>query len=121
VLVEQAFVQIVDYAAKYSPPGSPIKVMARRNGSDVVLSVSDCGVGLTAEENEKLGERFFRGARHAGTTSGSGLGLWIAKAFVTANGGRIEAVSSGADQGTAVSVYLPFAGSAHQSEVEADD
>ncbi len=110
VLVEQAFVQIVDNAAKYSPPGSPIKVTARRNGSDVILSVSDCGVGLTAEENEKLGERFFRGARHAGTTSGSGLGLWIAKAFVTANGGRIEAMSSGADRGTSVSIYLPYAG-----------
>ena len=121
VLVEQAFVQIVDNAAKYSPPGSPINVTARRNGSDVILSVSDSGVGLTAEENEKLGQRFFRGARHAGTTSGSGLGLWIAKAFVTANGGRIEAVSSGADRGTAVSVYLPFAGSAHQPEVEPDD
>ena len=121
VLIEQAFVQIVDNAAKYSPPGSPIKITARRNGSDVILSVSDCGVGLTAEENEKLGERFFRGARHAGTTSGSGLGLWIAKAFVSANGGRIEAVSSGADRGTSVSVYLPYAASALQPEVEADD
>lgn len=121
VLVEQAFVQIVDNAAKYSPLGSPIKITARRNGSDVILSVSDCGVGLTAEENEKLGERFFRGARHAGTTSGSGLGLWIAKAFVSANGGRIEAVSSGADRGTSVSVYLPYAASALQPEVEADD
>jgi two-component system sensor histidine kinase KdpD len=121
VLVEQAFAQIVDNAAKYSPPGSPIKVTARLNGSDVVLAVSDCGVGLTAEENERLGERFFRGARHATTTSGSGLGLWIAKAFVTANGGRIEAVSSGVGRGTAVSLYLPCAGPAHQSEVETDD
>ncbi len=121
VLVEQAFAQIVDNAAKYSPPGSPIKIAARRNGSDVILSVGDSGVGLTAEENARLGERFFRGARHAGTTSGSGLGLWIAKAFVTANGGRIEAVSAGADCGTNVSIYLPFAGSANQPEVEADD
>ena len=121
VLVEQAFVQIVDNAAKYSASGSPIKITARRDGNDVILSVSDCGVGLTAEENEKLGERFFRGARHAGTTSGSGLGLWIAKAFVSANGGRIEAVSSGADRGTSVSIYLPYAASALQPEVEGDD
>ena len=121
VLVEQAFAQIVDNAAKYSPPGSPIRVTARRNGSDVVLSVSDRGVGLTAEESEKLGERFFRSGRHAQTTSGSGLGLWIAKAFIIANGGRIEAKSSGADRGTSVSVHLPCAGSARQPEVEADD
>ena len=116
VLVEQAFVQIVDNAAKYSPTGSPIIIAAKRNGRDVVLSVQDQGVGLTAEENAQLGERFFRGARHAATTSGSGLGLWIAKAFVTANGGKIQAVSAGADRGTTVSIHLPFATPASQPE-----
>jgi two-component system, OmpR family, sensor histidine kinase KdpD len=121
VLVEQAFVQIVDNAAKYSPPGSPIAVAAKRNGRDVVLSVHDRGVGLTAEENAQLGERFFRGARHAATTSGSGLGLWIAKAFVTANGGKLQAESSGADQGTTVSIHLPFATPASQPEIGPDD
>src|SRR6266849_4492732 len=117
VLVEQAFGQIVDNAAKYSPPGSPITVAAKRNGRDVVLSVHDHGVGLTAAENAQLGERFFRGARHAATTSGSGLGLWIAKAFVGANGGKIQAESAGADQGTTVSIHLPFATPASQPEV----
>ena len=121
VLVEQAFVQIVDNAAKYSPAGSPIIVAAKRNGHDVMLSVHDDGVGLTAEENAHLGERFFRGARHAATTSGSGLGLWIAKAFVTANGGKIEAESSGADLGTTVSIHLPYATPASQPEVDPDD
>ena len=121
VLVEQAFVQIVDNAAKYSPMGSPIVIAAKRNGRDVVLSVQDQGVGLTAEENAQLGERFFRGARHAATTSGSGLGLWIAKAFVSANGGKIQAVSPGADHGTTVSIHLPFATPASQPEVGPDD
>src|SRR5258707_900051 len=121
VLVEQAFAQIVDNAAKYSPPGSPIAVAAKCNDRDVVLSVHDDGVGLTAEENAQLGERFFRGARHAATTSGSGLGLWIAKAFVTANGGKIEAASAGADQGTTVSILLPFATPASQPEVGPDE
>src|SRR3981081_317380 len=65
VLVEQAFVQIVHNAAKYSPTGSPIIIAAKRNGRDVVLSVQDQGVGLTAEENAQLGARFFRGAGHA--------------------------------------------------------
>jgi len=121
VLVEQAFGQIVDNAAKYSPPGSPITVAAKRNGRDIVLSVRDEGAGLTAQESKQLGERFFRGARHATTTSGSGLGLWIAKAFVSANGGKIEAASAGADQGTTVSIHLPFATPASQPEVDADD
>jgi len=121
VLVEQAFVQIVDNAAKYSPTGSPITVAAKLNGRDVVLSVLDHGVGLTVAENAQLGERFFRGARHAATTSGSGLGLWIAKAFVGANGGKIQAESSGPDQGTTVSIHLPFGTPASQPEVGPDD
>jgi two-component system sensor histidine kinase KdpD len=121
VLVEQALVQVVDNAAKYSSPGSPIVIAAKRNGRDVVLSVKDQGVGLTPEESAQLGERFFRGARHAATTSGSGLGLWIAKAFVTANGGKIQAVSAGADHGAVVSIHLPFATPANQPEVGPDD
>jgi two-component system sensor histidine kinase KdpD len=121
VLVEQALVQIVDNAAKYSPPGSPIAIAAKRNGHDVVLAVHDQGSGLTAEETSQIGERFFRGPRLAATTSGSGLGLWIAKAFVTANGGKVQAESSGVDQGTTVSIHLPFATPANQPEVGPDD
>jgi two-component system sensor histidine kinase KdpD len=108
VLIGQAFVQIVDNAAKYSPHGSTITVEARRNGRNVVLSVHDAGAGLTAEENDQIGQRFFRGPRHQATSSGSGLGLWIAKAFVGVNGGKIQAMSAGADQGTTVSIYLPL-------------
>src|SRR5262245_61328000 len=121
VLVEQAFVQIVDNAAKYSSPGAPITVAAKRNGHDVVLSVHGEGVGLTAEENAQLGQRFFRGPRHAASTSGSGLGLWIAKAFVGANGGKLLADSAGADRGTTVSIHLPYGTPTTQPEVGPDD
>lgn len=121
VLVEQAFVQIVDNAAKYSPSGSIIDVSAKRNGHDVVLTVHDNGVGLTTEEKTRLGERFFRGPRHVPTTSGSGLGLWIAKAFVLANGGKLQAVSAGANQGTTVSIHLPMAPDSLQPEAVLDD
>jgi two-component system, OmpR family, sensor histidine kinase KdpD len=121
VLIEQAFVQIVDNAAKYSPPGTPITIAAKRNGHDVVLSVHDEGVGLTAEESARLGERFFRGARHAATTSGSGLGLWIAKAFVSANGGTVQAASLGADRGSTLSIHLPYGTPENQPEDGPDD
>jgi two-component system, OmpR family, sensor histidine kinase KdpD len=121
VLVEQAFVQIVDNAAKYSPAGSPITVAAKRNGSHVVLSVRDQGAGLTAQESAQLYERFFRGQRQLSTTSGSGLGLWIAQAFVSANGGKIEAASAGVDHGTTVAIHLPFATPTSEPEVGPDD
>jgi two-component system sensor histidine kinase KdpD len=105
--VEQALVQIIDNAAKYSPDGAPIRVTAHPNGQSVVLSVHDRGAGLTAEEKRQVGGRFFRGPRHAAATSGSGLGLWIAHAFISANGGKVEVESDGADRGTTVSIHLP--------------
>jgi two-component system sensor histidine kinase KdpD len=107
--VEQALVQILDNAAKYSSAGSPIRVTARPNGQVVVLSVHDRGAGLTDEERRQVGGRFFRGPRHAATTSGSGLGLWIANAFINANGGKVEVESEGVDRGAAISIHLPIA------------
>ena len=56
-----------------------------------------------------------------GTFAGSGLGLWIAKAFVGANGGRLQANSDGADQGTTVSLFLPYNADVTQPEAAPDD
>jgi len=87
----------------------------------VVLSVQDRGSGLSREEKRKVGGRFFRGPRHAATTSGSGLGLWIANAFVTANGGKIEVESAGVERGTTVSIHLPLPDEAHSTETTIDE
>ena len=107
VLVQQALVQIFDNAAKYSPPGSQISVAARARDGRMVLSVSDQGSGLTPQETEQIWGRFVRNPRHAATTSGSGLGLWIANAFITANGGKMNAVSDGPGLGTTLAIELP--------------
>jgi two-component system, OmpR family, sensor histidine kinase KdpD len=119
--VEQALVQILDNAAKYSEIGSPIDVTARPNGQTVALSVHDRGAGLTEAERQQVGERFFRGPRHAATTSGSGLGLWIAEAFVTANGGKVEVESEGADRGTTVTIHLPLSPHTAHMDVGPDE
>jgi two-component system sensor histidine kinase KdpD len=105
--IEQALVQILDNAAKYSADGAPIRVAAHPNGQTVVLSVHDCGAGLSGDEKRLVGGRFFRGPRHAATTPGSGLGLWIANAFISANGGKVEVESDGVDRGATVSIHLP--------------
>jgi anti-sigma regulatory factor (Ser/Thr protein kinase) len=105
--VVQALVQILDNAAKYSNDAAPIRVTAHADEQAVLISVHDCGAGLTVDEKRQVGERFFRGPRHATTTSGSGLGLWIANAFITANGGKVEVESAGAGRGTTVSIHLP--------------
>jgi K+-sensing histidine kinase KdpD len=120
--VVQALVQIIDNAAKYSPVGSPIRIAAHTHtaahGRAVVLSVHDSGAGLSPEERRQVGGRFFRGPRHAAATSGSGLGLWITKAFISANGGRVEVESDGVDRGTTVSIHLPMSAEEIMPEAE---
>jgi two-component system sensor histidine kinase KdpD len=116
VLIEKALGQLLTNAAKYSPPGSRITVRGWRDGETLALAVSDEGAGLTADDSAHLGERFFRGRRHVQTTPGSGLGFWIASAFVTANGGTIEATSPGEDKGTTVTMRLPIPANVEQLE-----
>lgn len=107
VLVEQALGQLLENAAKYSPTGTTITIASRRQDDHVVLSVSDQGSGLTAEEKEQLGKRSFRGRRQSAGAAGSGLGLWIATSFIAANGGTLVAESPGPDRGTTISLKLP--------------
>jgi len=115
-------VQIFDNAAKYSPAGSQISVAARARDGRMILSVSDQGSGLTAAEAPKIWERFVRGPRHAAITSGSGLGLWIANAFIAANGGKMNAVSDGPDLGTTISIELQVTqATVRQMESDADE
>lgn len=119
-LIEQALGQVLDNAAKFSPEGSPIALTARRARDEVTIAVSDRGQGFAADDATRLGERFYRGARTAATTAGSGLGLWIASAFLRANGGRVEWLSAGEGQGATVSLRMPApapTGEARQREL----
>ena len=122
VLVQQALIQIFDNAAKYSPPASEIEITAHAFGERLGISVADTGKGLTADEKSKMWNRFFRGERHTTNTSGSGLGLWIASAFVAANDGAVSAASDGPGQGARISIELPVAQAAiSQMEADADE
>jgi K+-sensing histidine kinase KdpD len=109
ILLEQAIGQLIDNAVKYSPAGSEIAVVAHGEEGEVVLSVTDKGVGLTEEEASHLFRRAYRGRRHLGSVPGLGLGLWIARIFVAVNGGALSADSPGPSQGTTMSIRLPIA------------
>jgi two-component system, OmpR family, sensor histidine kinase KdpD len=108
-LVEEAFGQLLENAAKYSPPGSTISITAQAGPGRVILSISDSGAGITAEERAQLGRRSFRGERHRATVPGSGHGFWIASTFVKANDGSIDITSEGEGKGTTASIILPEA------------
>jgi two-component system, OmpR family, sensor histidine kinase KdpD len=121
VLIEKALGQLLANSAKYSPAGSKITVRGQRDGSTLVLAVTDQGAGLSTDDSAHLGERFFRGRRHIQTTPGSGLGFWIANAFVAANGGSIDAASAGENKGTTMTMRLPIPANVEQLESISSD
>jgi signal transduction histidine kinase len=94
----QALSNLLDNAAKFSPPGSPIEVIAEAQGTELVIKVRDHGPGLSPEHWERVFERFYKvdpaRPRNAG---GSGLGLSITRHLVLAQKGRIwtEAADGG--------------------------
>jgi two-component system sensor histidine kinase KdpD len=108
VLMERALGQILDNAAKYSPDGSVITVRGQHELNQFVITVTDQGAGLDADDRSLLGQKFFRGNRYSQITSGLGLGFWIANAFVAANNGTMEAASEGENKGMTVTIRLPL-------------
>lgn len=104
VLVERVFCNLLDNAARFSPPDTPITVELAREGAMVVVSVRDHGPGFAAG-GERAFELFERGARVA-PVAGVGLGLAICRAVVEAHGGWIGA-GNAADGGACVRFALP--------------
>jgi two-component system sensor histidine kinase KdpD len=87
VLLEQVFVNLLENAAKHTPPGTPIDIGAELGDGEVIVRVADRGAGVPAGEAERVFDKFQRVGSTAGT--GVGLGLTICRGIVTAHGGRI--------------------------------
>jgi two-component system, OmpR family, sensor histidine kinase BaeS len=104
----QVLNNLLDNAVRYSPPGSTITVEVRQNGDECQCSVHDCGAGIPAEHLPFIFERFYRAdASRNRQSGGAGLGLAIARALVSAHGGRIDAESTPGN-GTTLRFILPF-------------
>jgi two-component system sensor histidine kinase KdpD len=89
-LMEQVFVNLLENAAKYTPPGTPVHVSAVAYAGEVIVSVEDEGPGLPPGDEDALFGKFQRGAPE-GAVGGVGLGLAICRAIVKLHGGRIWA------------------------------
>jgi two-component system sensor histidine kinase KdpD len=98
---------LVDNAAKYSPPDAPIDVLVRREDDDAVIEVGDRGPGIPLDRVDDVFRRFTRW-RPAGyeETPGAGLGLFLSRSHVLAQGGRLDVVDRD-DGGTILRISLP--------------
>ena len=106
-LMRRALVNLLENAAKYSTAGADIRISAAADDGEVRLDVTDAGVGIDSTELTRIFDQFYRGVQPAKDIPGSGLGLAICRAFVEANGGRVEAMSQGRGLGATFRVTLP--------------
>ena len=109
-LLEQAVINLVDNAIKYSDPGGHVRLAAARDGEELVLSVIDEGTGIEAAHLPRLFERFYRVDKaRSRKLGGTGLGLSIVKHIVQAHGGGIT-VESTPGVGSTFTIRLPADG-----------
>jgi PAS domain S-box-containing protein len=104
--VQQALSNLIGNAIKFSPAGSKIVVVPRKEADVVVISVVDTGKGIAAEQLPRVFDRYWQSSRT--DRQGAGLGLAIAKGIVEAHGGRIW-IDSKPGEGTTASFTLPLA------------
>jgi PAS domain S-box-containing protein len=106
----QVVANLLTNAAKYTPPGGKITITGSQRDSDIVLSVRDNGIGMTAETLEHAFERFVQGRQGVDRAQGGlGLGLSIVQSLVQRHGGSVEARSDGPGGGSELIVRLPSA------------
>lgn len=114
--IEQIFFNLLDNAVKFSLSGGPIKIQMEAGEEEIMLSVTDPGVGIPAAKLDRIFQKFHRlDSDDARETYGHGLGLYITKALVEAHGGRIWAESV-EGQGSTFTFTLPVARTVQASE-----
>jgi signal transduction histidine kinase len=106
--LKQALFNLISNAIKFTPAGGTIAIRARRSDGEVALSVTDTGIGIPRDQQQRVFEKFERGNPQA-RQSGAGLGLSLVKSFIELHGGRVE-MESTPGQGTRVTCYLSAAG-----------
>ena len=106
--LKQVLLNLGDNAVKYTPGGGRVSVTLASREREALLTVSDTGVGIPAEDLPRVFDRFYRGSGANRASDGTGLGLAIVKRIVEAHGGSIE-VESRLAQGSTFRVTLPLA------------
>ena len=107
--LEQIIVNVLNNAAKYTPPEGRISVVVGQEGTEVVLRVSDTGIGIPSDMLSRIFDLFVQGDQSLAHTSGGlGIGLTLVYRLVKLHRGRVEARSDGPGHGSQFTVALPL-------------
>lgn len=107
-LIEQAFVNVLENAAKFSPENAIIRIRAYQVANELFIAISDEGPGIPEEQRSQVFDMFFTGGEGDRGPHGSGLGLAICQGMVGAHGGRINALPGPNNKGTTIEIVLPL-------------
>ena len=105
-LIRRVLRHLLENAARYSPPGSPVRIGATLQTDRLLVSIADQGQGIDDAEQAYIFDKFYRGSRQR-LLHGTGMGLAIAKAILRAHGGGIDVVSH-RDQGATFTFWVPI-------------
>ncbi|MFF4094411.1 ATP-binding protein [Streptomyces sp. NPDC001834] len=108
IALSSALDAVIDNALKFTPAGEEVLVTVGSGRDDVTVVVADHGPGLTPQELERVGDRFWRSTQHQ-NVKGSGLGLSISKALLAAGGGSVDCAAN-EPHGLRVTVTVPRSG-----------
>jgi two-component system sensor histidine kinase KdpD len=106
-LVEQALFNVLENAAKFSPPGEAVAVDARQIDGQLRIDVRDRGPGIPEEERRRIFDMFYSVERGDRGRQGTGLGLAITQGMIGAHGGSVEALAGADGRGTTIRITLP--------------
>lgn len=106
--VGQVLGNLLDNALRHTPPGGSVRIDGTQHGGTTVVTVTDTGDGLTADQLDRVFERFYRAdAARARDAAGAGIGLTISRSLAIAHGGTLTAASPGPGRGSTFTLTLP--------------
>ncbi|HET7307782.1 MAG TPA: ATP-binding protein [Gammaproteobacteria bacterium] len=117
-LIEQALVNVIENAARFSPSGGEVRIAARQEGGQLLITVADQGAGIPEADRDRVFDMFFTGGDGDTGPHGSGLGLAICQGIIAAHGGSIEALPGPNSRGAVIAIRLPLIALPQESREE---